>query len=204
MHHRSCGICFDQFNLHPRNTASSSKQAQSSGLFLRCNHGYCHACFAEHVRVKINAPTAPFPPTCPEINCDTVIDKQLTIGLLSAKDQERWNQRAVEIQIRNKVYCPNKTCSNLHDGDRLLPDQFGACRCTKCGSRFCKDCKVRFHEGLSCNQYLALPEGERDIEDRQAIQLAEEEAWRRCPSCRAIVELDYGCNHITCHCKYEL
>ncbi|PVH71728.1 hypothetical protein DL98DRAFT_387736, partial [Cadophora sp. DSE1049] len=35
---------------------------------------------------------------------------------------------------------------------------------------------------------------------QQVLQAADENGWQRCYSCRRLVELDIGCNHITCHC----
>jgi hypothetical protein len=29
------------------------------------------------------------------------------------------------------------------------------------------------------------------------LALAEREGWKRCPGCRTMVELQYGCNHMT-------
>ncbi|KAG9003806.1 hypothetical protein FRB93_010822 [Tulasnella sp. JGI-2019a] len=40
-------------------------------------------------------------------------------------------------------------------------------------------------------------------EDRAVLELARAQQWRRCPSCRVIVELTQGCNHITCTCRSE-
>ena len=202
--YKTCGICFDEFNLHPLNTVSSSKTAQTAGLYLSCGHGYCRECIAEHTRVVINSPMAVFPPTCPQIECDNIVQLELVRSSLSEKDRERWSQRMTETRIKNKIYCPNRKCSALHDGDRLKMDRLGSCICSSCGLKFCKTCLVKFHQGLTCSQYKALPEDERDLEDLQAIKLAESNKWRRCPSCRAIVELTIGCNHITCLCKHEL
>ncbi|KXS20563.1 hypothetical protein M427DRAFT_41304 [Gonapodya prolifera JEL478] len=56
---------------------------------------------------------------------------------------------------------------------------------------------------LTCAQYQALPIHLRNKEDEQFQLLAQERRWKRCPACQAMVELNTGCNHITCKCKKE-
>ncbi|KAM2993604.1 hypothetical protein FF2_045682 [Malus domestica] len=35
------------------------------------------------------------------------------------------------------------------------------------------------------------------------LELAKKNKWRRCPTCKFIVEKNEGCLHITCRCGYE-
>jgi hypothetical protein len=46
----------------------------------------------------------------------------------------------------------------------------------------------------------ALPADARDPEDLAVLRLSDERGWRRCPECKAMVELSDGCNHISCVC----
>ena len=52
----------------------------------------------------------------------------------------------------------------------------------------------------SCSQYQGLPESDRNIVDLQILQIARENAWKRCPGCRMMVQKASGCFYITCSC----
>ena len=60
--------------------------------------------------------------------------------------------------------------------------------------------RVKWHKGLKCDQYQALPIGERDPDDLQFVLMAREKKWARCPSCDITVDRTHGCNFIKCLC----
>lgn len=42
----------------------------------------------------------------------------------------------------------------------------------------------RWHEGMDCDAYRA---GAADVSDAHVLQMAEDQRWKRCPSCRSVV-----------------
>jgi len=59
--------------------------------------------------------------------------------------------------------------------------------CPDCSTVTCTLCKAASHRG-DCPADTVL---------QQVLQTADENRWQRCYSCRRLVELDIGCNHIT-------
>jgi hypothetical protein len=47
----------------------------------------------------------------------------------------------------------------------------------------CAECKVRWHDKISCAEYQQLPSDLRDPEDVEMLRLAGREGWRQCPRC---------------------
>jgi hypothetical protein len=103
---------------------------------------------------------------------------------LSASEIEKFHKARIVFSTLDKTYCSNPECAEF-----ILPAQIMAdhAYCKICGSETCVHCKQYMHSG-DC------PE---DDDLNAIIQLAQDEGWRRCHSCKAMVELTYGCNHMT-------
>lgn len=117
------------------------------------------------------------------------------------------------IPVKERVYCANLQCSALHSkAEARLPqeelskldyDASGLAECKKCKQRFCLNCRVPWHDFMSCEDYkrsvLAL---EREVDDKKLFLLAEKKFWVRCNECERIIDHDGGCENI--HCRYVL
>jgi len=198
-----------------------------------CKHVFCGACLAQtiyqNLRVPFNpatygtklksTPLAPiggkmdFPMGCP--SCQVKPGEQMVqIGDMTARlvlgndNMDEWNH-ARFMSTLNIMYCPHKGCNEAFDADDIVPAAEGTShapslvQCPSCRKTLCKDCKSIWHDKLTCQQYQALPLNERAPEDIAFTELAKKEKWRRCPKCSAMVELKFGCNHITCTCKHH-
>ncbi|KAH8652866.1 hypothetical protein BGZ61DRAFT_575186 [Ilyonectria robusta] len=66
--------------------------------------------------------------------------------------------------------------------------------CPNCKATTCVTCKAAAHQGEDCPS---------DETTQQLPELAQQQSWRQCYSCHRLVELNLGCNHITCKCKAE-
>lgn len=80
-----------------------------------------------------------------------------------------------------------------------LKDEKKIC-CGVCSSVNCFDCRVVWHEGLSCaenqNPDLRKHRGKRpDLEMRKCMRKS---VTKRCPHCGAAVEKTHGCNTVLC------
>ncbi|KAF2000115.1 hypothetical protein P154DRAFT_209379 [Amniculicola lignicola CBS 123094] len=90
-----------------------------------------------------------------------------------------------------------------------------------CGHRMCHSCLKRQFT-LSVNdpqhmpptccsaEHIPLKHVDRLFDDKfkrlwnkKLVQLAKDKGWQRCYSCKAIVELKEGCNHMTCRCTAQ-
>lgn len=55
-------------------------------------------------------------------------------------------------------------------------------------------------QGYTCDEFQALPPELHSAEDAALMLLAKQGHWKRCPSCRHMVERLTGCNHMVCRC----
>ncbi|KAI0766296.1 hypothetical protein BC629DRAFT_1596451 [Irpex lacteus] len=211
-----CGICLEEFQLvHSPVNASNIHTTSSStklafGIRLPCpvNHAYCQACLVQYIKSKVdpsndgsgNVDTVVFPircPECPITTWESGITDDIATRVLSEKAMVTWHQQKL-LDSLPRIYCPNKKCSALVQAHED-PDEPQA-QCPACQTLMCVPCRVSWHHNMTCEDFQALPLDERSPEDQQALQLMRAQHWRRCPQCQIIVELEHGCNHITCRC----
>jgi len=128
--------------------------------------------------------------------------------ILGAGNMDEWKQ-ARYMSALDIIYCPHKGCNEPFDANDVAPapaeasQADGLVQCPRCRNSLCRSCKVVWHDKFTCAQFQALPAHERAPEDLVFMELAKKEKWRRCPKCSAMVELKFGCNHITCNCKHH-
>ncbi|RKP10774.1 hypothetical protein THASP1DRAFT_27429 [Thamnocephalis sphaerospora] len=197
-----CGICYSKIEASPAKAGRSTGPVE--GLFLACNHGYCIVCFTQFLNGKVQAPGNCHPVQCPADGCNFTVTDSTAQKYLSASRMELWQEKKIESDPKKMVYCPNKRCSAavslfLPSGRRKKSPTL----CQRCTTSICVECRVAFHNGYTCAEYAKIQAAKGD-EDEQVLRLAGVKKWRRCPECHTLVELYYGCNHITCACKAEL
>ncbi|KAI9004518.1 hypothetical protein DFJ74DRAFT_759998 [Hyaloraphidium curvatum] len=188
-----CGICFDHFRqlpvphdfLAPRPTSSSSAP-HHGGFLLPCSHPLCHGCTREY------------------LGCAFLFSPEwIPRAVLTQEEHARFGIRHIEASLGSRAaYCPNKRCGTVLE----MPEGaevWDRAQCPGCGTVMCPSCRVEYHENLTCEQFRAIPEHLRNREDMELLDVAAQRRWRRCPGCSAVMELDSGCNHITCKCKKE-
>jgi len=102
---------------------------------------------------------------------------------LGSELTHRVELKAIEHNTIDKTYCANRTCATF-----ILPTEIidNCGRCAVCDTQTCTHCKELAHIG-NCEQ----------ARDDVVVRLAQEQGWRRCFRCQALVELTTGCNHIT-------
>ena len=143
-----------------------------------CNHEYCGGCLVILFRDSYKDESL-FPPRC----CQQVIpasDKVLG-AFLPKSVLDYYPTRKIEVESTDRTYCHQ--CEKF-----ILPTAIvGSTATCACRATTCSRCKRAAHTG-------ACP---RDEAEQQVLELAEREGWKRCPGCRTMVELNYGCNHMT-------
>ena len=109
--------------------------------------------------------------------------------------KKKWNRKYEENTTKNRVYCPANKCGEWvrpEDIKMVKGKKYGICR--KCKTKVCGTCNAKWHGARDCPT---------DAETNALLETAREAGWQRCYSCRTLVELKEGCNHMTCRCKAE-
>lgn len=150
-------------------------------ITLSCNHDMCKTCTVRLFKGAMKDESL-FPPRC----CRThEVPIELARPLLGDTLAARFEEKAVELRTQDRTYCHVPHCSESIKPESIVGN---VGRCTDCWSRTCALCKGRRHKGEDC----PLDEGRRQIE-----QMARENGWRQCDGCKRMVELNYGCFHMT-------
>lgn len=180
-------------------TASASSECTScfdglpreKSVSLPCQHKYCGACFSQLVSTAIQSEDT-FPPKC----CIQEIPRRILDTYLSPIEMSEYDEKALEyaVAVGSRYYCGSPDCAKWID-TRKARRMNGALECPHCQFWMCTSCRGAQHKAnQDCPQDFALG---------AALKQAERAGWRRCYSCRTMVELNTGCRHITCKCKAE-
>ncbi|OAF60435.1 hypothetical protein VC83_03386 [Pseudogymnoascus destructans] len=161
---------------------------------LKCGHRMCHSCLRRIFKLSVTDPQH-MPPKCCTADCIPLnhVDKLFDIPF-----KKLWNRKFQEYTTKNRIYCPSRRCGEWirpgsygHDG-KGGGGKFG--KCGRCKTKVCILCSGKWHGKRECPG---------DEETNRLLEAAKEAGWQRCYSCRTMVELKEGCNHMTCRCTAE-
>ena len=151
-----------------------------------CDHYYCRNCLVALVELFTRDESL-FPLRC----CQDPIPAAGVLPILSLTLRSLFQQKNAEFSVfaGDRLYCSNPTCCTfLGSSEGRL--SVSAIKCPHCHVNTCPRCKDPAHIGEGCGvgalQALAISEG-----------------WQTCPGCNTVVELNLGCNHITCWCRTQ-
>ncbi|KAH3760116.1 hypothetical protein Pelo_8059 [Pelomyxa schiedti] len=181
----TCGICLEE----------------SSLLSLsRCGHAFCRDCLDQWFK---NSETAHL--RCPKRGCIGIASYYDVLAAL--KNTESFEQSMLRrglSTVEGFIHCPK--CN--YGGFAVCDDAI----CNECGLHFCVKCLLEHHPGASCNDMTKILLVDQ-LERRKEKRLTEEgtllNKWmntnaRPCPQCKAMIQKDGGCSHMTCsHCKHQ-
>ena len=142
-----------------------------------CKHSFCNGCLAAYVNVALE-PAGSFPPAC----CH-----HLPITLQSAQAHlhhdlvKRWQKKHSEIVESCSLVCAKSGCCVVIPPDKIVD---GLGHCLACNNYTCRSCRMQAHKGEPCP-------------DDDVMNLAKKEGWQRCYRCNNMIELNFGCNHMT-------
>jgi hypothetical protein len=159
---------------------------------LPCRHEYCGGCLEDIYRASMTDESR-YPPRC----CRQDIPITLAQPFLSSQLVQDFKKKKIEFETPNRTYCWSPKCSAFICAQNIRGE---VATCLDCGSRTCTICKVAAHKG-DCPNDTAL---------QQLLRSAAKNGWQRCYSCSRVVELSYGCYHMTsvplsialCHYRY--
>ncbi|CAL8580482.1 hypothetical protein XPA_006203 [Xanthoria parietina] len=150
-----------------------SPNLPSELIHLPCDHNYCVECTMRLFTSAMTDETL-FPPQC----CGISIP--LARMELSTPASER-------------TYCASQTCS-LFLGSQTEGLQEEKVHCPRCNTDTCTTCKGVAHESSYCPQ---------DPSVVSLMATAASQGYKQCPSCHLVIELTFGCHHMTCRCKNQ-
>jgi ariadne-1 len=161
---------------------------------LACGHRMCYSCLKRQFTLSVQDPQH-MPPRC----CTTEhIPLKYADRLFDDKFKVLWNRKYQEYTTANRLYCPARACGQWIKPSRIKMDSTTGrkyARCGHCQTKVCVLCNSKFHSRRECP---------KDEETNRLVEMAKEKGWQRCYSCKAVVELKEGCNHMTWYVKHDL
>lgn len=147
-----------------------------------CSHIYCHKCVIDLFESAM-VDESLFPPRC----CSQNMILKATQSFLPAELLKEYHEKGLEYSTSNKTYCYLyiSTCLAFIPSQCIQDD---VATCKICYSKTCSICKGKCHENEDCPSNQGV---------KELLSIAVEEKWQRCYSCRRMVELTTGCNHIS-------
>ncbi|KAM7213810.1 hypothetical protein V8F06_010806 [Rhypophila decipiens] len=149
-----------------------------------CTHIFCRECLQGLFKAALSDESL-FPPQC----CQQPIPVEAVKDLVGPAAVKAYEAKRIEFgtPAPNRTYCYG--CSAFIPVD-LVQVTDDVATCPKCSRKTCRRCKAANHPG----------ECPTDEGVQQVLELGQTEGWQRCSSCGLMVELQIGCNHMTCLC----
>ena len=166
----------DEPGVAPICAACRESVATLDNLAAPCGHIYCHPCLSDLFRASTTDRSL-FPPRC----CNQNFPLQSARDILDSELLRLFDERSLEFSLSNPTYCVQ--CSTLVPPEQIV-DHIASC--IACKTSTCSLCKWSEYKGF-CTE---------DTANQVFIDFAEENSWQRCYSCRRMVELTVGCNHV--------
>ncbi|RVD90079.1 uncharacterized protein DFL_001059 [Arthrobotrys flagrans] len=163
-------------------------------ITLDCDHKFCEGCLNTMVMIASQQEST-MPPKCCSVKVRPNIIKRV---LKTDEDKINFSRKIIEYDtiVEKRLFCPKQKCGAFipyHPRKDQHHPLVGTCQ--KCGTRACRICKGNAHKSTEdCPEDLGL---------NAVLGLSKDNGWKRCYRCRAMIELNYGCNHMTCRCGAE-
>lgn len=169
-------------------TFCGDETAVSVQLPCSSQHSGCFQCLSRQYAAAL-LDSALIPARC----CKEHYPKELA-SLVLRKDGDLMKYYMLHDQATavEKMFCPQ--CSFFINMD--MGASSGTIECPACDKGLCLTCKDAAHGDEPCQS----PEQKLD---KDFLEIAVKSGWKACPQCHRFIELEIGCNHITCVCTHE-
>ena len=159
---------------------SCSDEIEARSFTALCKHSYCDDCLASYVKIALE-PAGIFPPAC----CNLPITLQLAQANLDHDLVKRWQKKHSEIAESCSLVGARSGCCVIIPPEKIVD---GLGHCLACNNYTCRRCRMQAHKSGPCP---------KDAELRDAMNLAKKQGWQTCYRCGEMIELNFGCNHMT-------
>ncbi|CAH8666504.1 unnamed protein product [Schistosoma margrebowiei] len=187
-----CDICF-----------LSTTPSQMFGL--SCAHYFCLTCWQRYLKIKIMEESQIDRIYCPSSNCRIIVQDEVVFQMITDQNVRKHFHKLISssfvLHNRALTWCPGVNCG--HAVRCFGPREPYQITCTNCSECFCFACGQPWHDPVRCEQLRTwIKKLENDSGTLGWIAANTKE----CPKCRATIEKNGGCNHMTCRnvdCKHE-
>uniref|UniRef100_A0A0A9D9S2 RBR-type E3 ubiquitin transferase n=1 Tax=Arundo donax TaxID=35708 RepID=A0A0A9D9S2_ARUDO len=168
-----------------------------------CTHTFCVGCVGQYITAKVEENVLSI--GCPDPGCKVgVLHLEECRDVIPLQVFQRWGSALCDSALGAlKFYCPFKDCSALlvddHGDNEAAITQ---AECPHCSRMFCAQCKVAWHDSITCEEFQRLGKDERGKDDLLLRKVAQTSKWQRCPKCKMYVERTEGCVYIVCRCRH--
>jgi hypothetical protein len=182
---------------HPEllpNACPACLEPPTTPVELPCGHSYCKACmrrFLTSARTLRQFPLECFGMADGNVTCKELIPVAMARNILAPETWDALVKAAFQAYVSahpdELCYCPTPDCPQVY-----RPNVQGSIfNCPSCLSSICPYCRVEYHEGVTCKDWLLL-------RDDMFNRYVSSHDVKQCPGCHAFIERAEGCNHITC------
>ena len=170
--------------------AACQDPIQHAEIRVPCGHYYDKECIISLFEASTRDESLFHPRCCKEMIPFRSVRKHFSPTLRTI-----FIEKSREYGTVKRVYCAVPRCSLFLGPQTEGNAPLKVYKC-KCGTTTCARCKNAHREGVehSCKENA-------DQETEAVLVLGKAEGWARCPGCRAMIELNMGCYHMTCLCK---
>ena len=177
--------------------------AEAPVVKTSCEHTYCKSCIQGYIKAAIDGRRFPincFHTTDDGKDCATPLSISIIQDTLSKSDTDQLFELAfssyVQARPNEYSYCPTPDCPTVY----AITAAESTITCNQCFLGICTACRTAAHHGQSCAHYKAATSAEKTYQEWKA-----KNGVKTCPKCRADIEKNGGCNHMTCaKCKAHL
>ncbi|CAF3142256.1 unnamed protein product [Rotaria sp. Silwood2] len=174
---------------------------------LPCRHQHCLTCWRGYLKSNIINDGCLKPISCPS-RCIQVIDDEQILKIISNNKSlcERYQRVLVEAFVetnRLTQWCPGNECATIVKMRNFTSNLAIMIECDICNTTFCFQCLKQWHEPIQCSMLKKWEEKNQDESMTGKWIVAN---TKECPKCRASIEKNGGCNHMTCRrpgCGHE-
>jgi hypothetical protein len=189
---RACDICFDDKKGHEFTTLSCcGHDITCTDCFIEMMDGWLKEKSTEHI-------------LCPNRACGQRIDEKDVRNITHAHPKTYNTYLDVvwkEWRDKNTKQCPTPRCTYEFEHNEGMRESI---KCPQCRQTYCSNCLVQHSTKMTCDQ---AKEDLKLTGNKSAAARADDE-WKRqhskkCPRCKADIEKNNGCNHMTCKCSHQ-
>eukprot|EP01099_Mayorella_cantabrigiensis_P001949 TRINITY_DN1840_c0_g1_i1.p1 TRINITY_DN1840_c0_g1~~TRINITY_DN1840_c0_g1_i1.p1 ORF type:complete len:479 (+),score=84.70 TRINITY_DN1840_c0_g1_i1:82-1518(+) len=181
----TCPVCYEEIG------------RKDTTVLRKCHHFFCNDCWRGYLANSVSEGISCVVTKCPAPNCGYLVPKEV-FDLLEPDKLRQYKKFMLDSYVSEnpKVkWCPFPGCECSVFCDR--PNRVEPVTCS-CGFSFCFRCndyEIGNHAPVPCKMILEW----RDKESSESENIN----WltantKRCPKCRAPIEKNGGCMHMTC------